>query len=108
MLFRSPAKGLTKSRTEDISAMGTHTVALQPGEDGTVAMIAGMSPIALGLGADSSFRQPMAIAVIGGLLTSTALSLLIVPVVYTYIDDLEHWLGRMFRRGAPLQHAPAE
>jgi hypothetical protein len=29
-------------------------------------------------------------------------------VVYTYIDDLEHWLGRMFRRGAPLQHAPAE
>ena len=74
----------------------------------TVAMIAGMSPIALGLGADSSFRQPMAIAVIGGLLTSTALSLLIVPVVYTYIDDLEHWLGRVFRRGAPLQHAPAE
>ena len=74
----------------------------------TVAMIAGMSPIALGLGADSSFRQPMAIAVIGGLLTSTALSLLIVPVVYTYIDDLEHWLGRTFRRGAPLQPAPAE
>jgi multidrug efflux pump subunit AcrB len=75
----------------------------------TVAMIAGMSPIALGLGADSSFRQPMAIAVIGGLLTSTLLSLLIVPVVYTYIDDLEHWLGRIFhRRASPPEHAPAE
>jgi multidrug efflux pump subunit AcrB len=64
----------------------------------TVAMIAGMSPIALGLGADASFRQPMAISVIGGLLTSTALSLLVVPVVYTYVDDLEHALRRLFRR----------
>ena len=64
----------------------------------TVAMIAGMSPIALGLGADSSFRQPMAISVIGGLLTSTALSLLVVPVVYTYIDDFEHFLRRLIRR----------
>jgi multidrug efflux pump subunit AcrB len=52
----------------------------------TVAMTAGMLPIALGLGADASFRQPMAFAVIGGLLTSTALSLLVVPVVFTYVD----------------------
>jgi multidrug efflux pump subunit AcrB len=78
----------------------------------TVAMIAGMSPIALGLGADSSFRQPMAIAVIGGLMTSTMLSLLIVPVVYTYIDDLEHFLRRLFRRSQtvqpPLKPMPAE
>ena len=65
----------------------------------TVAMIAGMLPIAIGLGGDDSFRQPMAISVIGGLLTSTGLCLLVVPVVYTYIDDLEHWLGRLFRRG---------
>jgi len=42
------------------------------------------------------------------LMTSTMLSLLIVPVVYTYIDDLEHWLGRIFHRPAPLQSAPAE
>lgn len=63
----------------------------------TLAMIAGMLPIALGLGADASFRQPMAIAVIGGLITSTALSLLVVPVAFTYVDDLErllsHWLS---------------
>jgi multidrug efflux pump subunit AcrB len=54
----------------------------------TVAMIAGMLPIAAGLGADASFRQPMAVAVIGGLISSTALSLLVVPVVFTYLDAL--------------------
>ena len=73
----------------------------------TVAMIAGMLPIAIGLGADDSFRQPMAISVIGGLLTSTGLSLLVVPVVYTYIDDLEHWLGRKLFGRAP-RVMPAE
>ena len=64
----------------------------------TVAMIAGMTPIALGLGADASFRQPMATAVIGGLLTSTALSLLVVPVAFTYVDDLERRLRGWFAR----------
>jgi len=62
----------------------------------TVAMIAGMLPIALGFGADASFRQPMATAVIGGLITSTALSLLVVPVVFTYVDAVEKFLGRLF------------
>ena len=60
----------------------------------TIAMGAGMMPLALGWGADPSFRSPMAIAVIGGLITSTLLSLLVVPAVYTYIDDLEHLLKR--------------
>lgn len=54
----------------------------------TLAMIAGMLPIALGLGADASFRQPMAIAVVGGLLTSTLLSLLVVPAVFVTVDRL--------------------
>ncbi|PWB84135.1 MAG: RND transporter [Methylocystaceae bacterium] len=66
----------------------------------TIAMIAGMTPIALGFGGDSSFRQPMAIAVIGGLVTSTALSLLVVPVVFTYVDGLE----RRLRRFLPLRN----
>jgi multidrug efflux pump subunit AcrB len=63
----------------------------------TIAMIAGMLPIALGFGADASFRQPMAIAVIGGLVTSTLLSLLVVPVVFTYVDGIERWVTRRFR-----------
>jgi Cu/Ag efflux pump CusA len=58
-----------------------------------------MLPNALGLGAEPSFRQPMAIVVIGGLITSTVLSLLVVPVVFTYVDDLLQLLRRW--------HAPA-
>ncbi|PPD43233.1 MAG: RND transporter [Methylobacter sp.] len=64
----------------------------------TIAMGAGMLPIATGMGAaDSSFRSPMAVAVIGGLVTSTLLSLLVIPVAYTYLDDfkglfLKGWL----------------
>ena len=53
----------------------------------TIAMGAGMLPIALGIGTDPSFRAPMAIAVIGGLITSTLLSLLVIPVVFTFVDD---------------------
>ena len=65
----------------------------------TLAMGAGMLPIAIGLGvADASFRSPMSIAVIGGLITSTVLSLLVVPAVFTYMDDLEQWLRRAVRR----------
>ena len=58
----------------------------------------GMLPIALGIGVDPSFRSPMAVAVIGGLITSTFLSLLVIPVVYTFVDDVEVLLGRLFRR----------
>jgi len=54
----------------------------------TIAMGAGMLPIALGVGVDPSFRAPMAIVVIGGLITSTFLSLLVIPVVFTLVDDL--------------------
>jgi len=71
----------------------------------TIAMGAGMMPLALGWGADPSFRSPMAIAVIGGLITSTLLSLLVVPAVFTYIDDLEHLLKRGM--GRLRRHAPA-
>jgi len=55
----------------------------------TVAMIAGMLPIAIGLGAGSETRAPMAIAVIGGLMTSNFFTLLVVPVVFTFIHDLQ-------------------
>ena len=60
----------------------------------TIAMGAGMMPLALGWGADPSFRSPMAVAVIGGLITSTLLSLLVVPAVFTFIDDLANGLAR--------------
>jgi multidrug efflux pump subunit AcrB len=59
----------------------------------TVAMVAGMLPVAIGWGGDSDFRGPMAIAVIGGLITSTALTLVIVPAVFTVLDDIERWIA---------------
>lgn len=58
----------------------------------TFAMAAGMLPTALGLGEGSEFRTPMAIAVIGGLISSTVLSLVLVPVAYECIDDIELWI----------------
>ncbi|MDR7150092.1 hydrophobe/amphiphile efflux-1 (HAE1) family protein [Hydrogenophaga palleronii] len=65
----------------------------------TIAMGAGMLPIAIGWGAaDSSFRSPMAVAVIGGLITSTFLSLLVIPAVFTLVDDVAQWFGRLFGR----------
>jgi multidrug efflux pump subunit AcrB len=63
----------------------------------TIAMGAGMLPIALSFSqADPSFRSPMAVSVIGGLVTSTLLSLLVIPVAYTYLDDFKFLLSRVW------------
>jgi multidrug efflux pump subunit AcrB len=68
----------------------------------TLAMGAGMLPIAIGWGAaDASFRSPMSVAVIGGLITSTVLSLLVIPAVFTLVDDLGQGVNRLLRRLAP-------
>jgi HAE1 family hydrophobic/amphiphilic exporter-1 len=67
----------------------------------TLAMIGGMLPMALGLGAGAEMRAPMARAVTGGLITSTALTLLVVPVVYTLFDDFEAWIIRRWSGSGP-------
>ena len=72
----------------------------------TMAMASGMLPTALSLGQGSEFRQPMAVAVIGGLITSTALSLVLVPVVYEFIDDFEGWLLPKLGRLVTPKYAP--
>ena len=64
----------------------------------TVAMCAGMAHIAFGIGADWEFRSPMALVVIGGLVTSTLLSLVFVPAAYSVVDQFEGWLARRFDR----------
>ena len=77
----------------------------------TLAMIFGMLPTALALGAGSEFRAPMAHAVIGGLITSTLLTLIVVPVVYTYLDDFGRWAGSWVRKWASAPaaaHGPAD
>ncbi|PVM90097.1 efflux RND transporter permease subunit [Caulobacter endophyticus] len=74
----------------------------------TLAMMAGMLPTALGLGQGSEFRQPMAVAVIGGLITSTILSLVLVPVVYEVIDDFEQWITPKLSRMTTPREAPGD
>ena len=66
----------------------------------TLATIFGMLPVALGLGEGGGFRAPMARAVIGGMITSTLLTLVVVPVAYSYFDDFEQWITG--RRTAPV------
>ncbi|MBY5803801.1 efflux RND transporter permease subunit (plasmid) [Rhizobium leguminosarum bv. trifolii] len=68
----------------------------------TIAMACGMLPVALSLtGGDSSFRQPMAIVVIGGVMMSTLLSLVVIPVIFTFVDDLNEALKRLVHRTGP-------
>jgi HAE1 family hydrophobic/amphiphilic exporter-1 len=64
----------------------------------TFAMGAGMVPIAMGVGADVEFRAPMAIAVLGGLISSTFLSLLYIPAIFTIVDDFAGWARRRLSR----------
>jgi len=73
----------------------------------TMAMAAGMLPTAFALEKGAEFRQPMAVAVIGGLITSTLLSLVLVPVVYEFVDDFESWLKpKLARLVTPREATP--
>jgi HAE1 family hydrophobic/amphiphilic exporter-1 len=72
----------------------------------TASMVFGMLPLALALGEGAEQRAPMARAVIGGLVTSTLLTLFVVPVVYTVFDDLVDWAKARTARRA--QHAAEE
>jgi hypothetical protein len=71
-------------------------------------MAAGMMPVALGLDADTSFRAPMAIVVIGGLITSTVLSLVVVPVVFTYVLRTELFMRRILKLRNQDAFGPAQ
>ncbi len=70
----------------------------------TSAMVFGMLPLFFALGEGAEFRAPMARAVVGGLITSTLLTLIVVPVVYTILDDITAW---MFRKGVRQARAAA-
>jgi len=74
----------------------------------TFAMVFGMIPLALGIGEGSEQRAPMAHAVIGGIITSTLLTLVVVPVIYTYLDDLAHWARNRFAAGRAAAAAPPD
>ena len=64
----------------------------------SIALISGMLPVAIGLNEASKSRTSMGIAVIGGLITSTLLTLLVVPAAYAYIERFRHFVNKLFRR----------
>ena len=97
------AEGLSRHQ----ALLRAGTTRLRPIVMTTLAMIFGMMPLAFAIGAGAEMRAPMARAVIGGLITSTLLSLLVVPVVYTFLDDFRPsavlgWL----RRRRPVRAQP--
>jgi len=69
----------------------------------TMAMVAGMVPTALSLEGDASWRAPMAVVVMGGLLLSTLLTLVLVPASFSLADSFEKWLVPKFRRSSPIR-----
>jgi len=95
-----------KSREDAIFAAGQ--VRLRPILMTTGAMIGGMLPLALAFGAGSEQQSPMAHAVIGGIITSTVMTLLVVPVLYTYMDSLGAVASRWFNRNASVETAAAQ
>ena len=68
----------------------------------TFALIAGMIPVAIGSGEGAQFRAPLGVAIIGGVLTSTLLTLLVIPTFYEVMDDGRHWLARKFGFEPPM------
>ena len=99
--FANQQRATGMDRQEALLTSGR--IRLRPIVMTTVAMIFGMLPLAFALGAGAEQRAPMARAVIGGLITSTVLTLFVVPVVYTLLDDATAWLAR--RRAARGAHA---
>jgi multidrug efflux pump subunit AcrB len=99
-----------RNRTDAI--LEAAQIRLRPIMMTTLAMILGMMPSALDTGVGSELRQPMAIAIIGGLVSSTLLTLVVIPVIYTILDDMKlklnsvnllYKIKRIFSKG---QHAP--
>ena len=84
------------SRTESIMLAGQ--TRLRPILMTTAAMVMGMVPLALGIGEGSEQQAPMAHAIIGGVITSTLLTLIVVPVIYTYLDDGKQRFFRLFAK----------
>ena len=83
-------------RTEAIITAGR--TRLRPIMMTTLAMIFGMVPLSLAIGAGAEMRAPMARAVIGGLITSTFLTLLVVPVMYSVLDDAGAWIHKRWKK----------
>jgi HAE1 family hydrophobic/amphiphilic exporter-1 len=99
--FVNHERAAGKARREAVLSAGR--IRLRPILMTTLAMIFGMIPLALGLGEGGEQRSPMGQAVIGGVITSGLLTLVVVPVIYTYLDDLADWVKRFGKIAPPRE-----
>ncbi|MGI0481884.1 efflux RND transporter permease subunit [Geminocystis sp. CENA526] len=90
--------GMKEGRTQFHAVVYAGVSRLRPIVMTSISTMAAMLPIAFAWGADGEVRSPMAIAVIGGFTTSTLLTLIVVPVTFTYVDNFVHWLGKIFKQ----------
>jgi multidrug efflux pump subunit AcrB len=102
--------GQREGKPQFAALMEAGQVRLRPILMTTLAMIFGMLPMAIGMGEGGETQAPMGRAVIGGVITSTLLTLVVVPVAYTYLDSLGKRAARWFKRGHEVdaEAAPAE
>ena len=100
-------QGQRKGLSRDEALIAAGQVRLRPILMTTTAMIFGMLPLALGLGEGAEQQAPMGRAIIGGVITSTLLTLVVVPVIYTYLDALDRRLRPKQHGAAALGHKPA-
>jgi multidrug efflux pump subunit AcrB len=96
-------QGQRQGLRRDEALLAAGQVRLRPILMTTAAMIFGMLPLALGLGEGAEQQAPMGRAIIGGVITSTLLTLVVVPVIYSYLDA---WERRWFRRSSPSAGVP--
>lgn len=90
--------GMKEGRTQFQAVVYAGVSRLRPIVMTSISTMAAMLPIAFAWGADGEIRSPMAIAVIGGFTTSTLLTLIVVPVTFSYVDNFVHWLGKIFKQ----------
>jgi multidrug efflux pump subunit AcrB len=101
-------KGQRDGLARDDALLAAGQTRLRPILMTTGAMIFGMLPLAIGLGEGAEQQAPMGRAIIGGVITSTLLTLVVVPVIYSYLDMFEQRLKRRRRGATVLSHQPAD
>jgi multidrug efflux pump subunit AcrB len=112
MLVEFAVESMREGKRRDVAIIDAGMKRARPIVMTTIAMVAGMMPSALAFGAGGEFRSPMALAVIGGLLFSTILSLVFVPAMFMLMDDIGNLFWRFGRKllvtSGEKEHPPAE
>ncbi|MBD2777044.1 efflux RND transporter permease subunit [Iningainema tapete] len=100
--------GLEEGKSQRDALLEAGVSRLRPIMMTSLATIAGIIPLALGIGAGAEVRQPMGVAILGGFTTSTLLTLVVVPVIFSFFDNLQNWILKLFRPDGDKRHKVVE